>query len=71
MTLPPAFTASQTAPSMPAPNSAPFVFSAGPAAPVGPPKTIPAAPGYFSASVGSNMSHKMDALGQLLEEAKG
>ncbi|NWX71356.1 GGA3 protein, partial [Alca torda] len=71
VTLPSAFTASQTAPSIPAPNSAPFVFSAGPAAPAGPPKTIPAAPGYFSSSVGSSMSHKMDALGQLLEETKG
>ncbi|XP_068007659.1 ADP-ribosylation factor-binding protein GGA3 isoform X3 [Melanerpes formicivorus] len=70
-TLPSAFTASQTAPSIPAPNSAPFVFSAGPAAPAGPPKTIPAAPGYFSSPVGSNTSQKMDALGQLLEEAKG
>uniref|UniRef100_A0A8V5HBK9 Uncharacterized protein n=1 Tax=Melopsittacus undulatus TaxID=13146 RepID=A0A8V5HBK9_MELUD len=71
VTLPSAFTASQTAPSIAAPNSAPFVFPAGPAAPVGPPKTIPAAPAYFNSSVGSNMSHKMDALGQLLEEAKG
>ncbi|NXI99725.1 GGA3 protein, partial [Psophia crepitans] len=71
VTLSSAFTASQAAPSVPAPNSAPFVFSAGPAAPAGLPKTIPAAPGYFSSSVGSNMSHKMDALGQLLEEAKG
>ncbi|NXV20333.1 GGA3 protein, partial [Cepphus grylle] len=71
VTLPSAFTASQTAPSIPAPNSAPFVFSAGPAAPAGPPKTIPAAPGYFSSSVGSSVSHKMDALGQLLEETKG
>ncbi|XP_010169786.1 ADP-ribosylation factor-binding protein GGA3, partial [Antrostomus carolinensis] len=71
VTLPSAFTASQTAPSIPAPNSAPFVFSAGPPVPAGPPKTIPAAPGYFNSSVGSNMSHKMDALGQLLEEAKG
>ncbi|NXB25210.1 GGA3 protein, partial [Rhagologus leucostigma] len=70
-TLPSAFPASQTAPSIPAPNSAPFVFPAVPAVPAGPPKTIPAAPGYFSSSVGSNMSHKMDALGQLLEEAKG
>ncbi|NWU26491.1 GGA3 protein, partial [Dyaphorophyia castanea] len=70
-TLPSAFPASQTAPSIPAPNSAPFVFPAVPAAPAGPPKTIPAAPGYFGSSVGSNMSHKMDALGQLLEEAKG
>ncbi|NXT04730.1 GGA3 protein, partial [Prunella fulvescens] len=70
-TLPSAFPASQTAPSIPAPNSAPFVFPAVPAAPAGPPKTIPAASGYFSSSVGSNMSHKMDALGQLLEEAKG
>uniref|UniRef100_A0A8C3M2X5 Golgi associated, gamma adaptin ear containing, ARF binding protein 3 n=1 Tax=Chrysolophus pictus TaxID=9089 RepID=A0A8C3M2X5_CHRPC len=33
VTLPSAFTASQTAPSMPAPNSIPFVFSAGLAAP--------------------------------------
>ncbi|KFV14919.1 ADP-ribosylation factor-binding protein GGA3, partial [Tauraco erythrolophus] len=71
VTLPSAFTASQAVPGIPAPNSAPFVFSAGPAAPAGPPKTIPAAPGFFSSSVGSNMSHKMDALGQLLEEAKG
>ncbi|NXF77831.1 GGA3 protein, partial [Sclerurus mexicanus] len=70
-TLPSAFPASQTAPPVPAPNSVPFVFSAGPAAPAGPPKTIPAAPGYFSSSVGTNMSHKMDALGQLLDEAKG
>ncbi|XP_066056661.1 ADP-ribosylation factor-binding protein GGA3 isoform X2 [Chamaea fasciata] len=70
-TLPSAFPASQTAPSIPAPNSAPFVFPAVPAAPAGPPKTIPAAPGYFSSSVGSNVPHKMDALGQLLEEAKG
>ncbi|NWH33730.1 GGA3 protein, partial [Chloropsis hardwickii] len=70
-TLPSAFPASQTAPSIPAPNSAPFVFPAVSAAPAGPPKTIPATPGYFSSSVGSNMSHKMDALGQLLEEAKG
>ncbi|KFR13722.1 ADP-ribosylation factor-binding protein GGA3, partial [Opisthocomus hoazin] len=71
VTLPSAFTASQTAPSIPAPNSAPFVFSAGQAAPAGPPKTISAAPAYFSSSVGSNMSHKMDSLEQLLEEAKG
>ncbi|RMB92264.1 hypothetical protein DUI87_31376 [Hirundo rustica rustica] len=70
-TLPSAFPASQTAPSIPAPNSTPFVFPAVPAAPAGPPKTIPAAPGYFSSSVGSNMSHKMDALGHLLEEVKG
>ncbi|NXO88917.1 GGA3 protein, partial [Certhia brachydactyla] len=70
-TLPSAFPASQTAPSIPAPNSAPFVFPAVPAAPAGPPKTIPATSGYFSSSVGSSMSHKMDALGQLLEEAKG
>ncbi|NXA95308.1 GGA3 protein, partial [Melanocharis versteri] len=70
-TLPSAFPASQTAPSLPAPNSAPFVFPAVPAAPAGPPQTIAAAPGFFSSSAGSNMSHKMDALGQLLEEAKG
>ncbi|NXA35996.1 GGA3 protein, partial [Eudromia elegans] len=70
-TLPSAFTASQPAPSGPAPNSSPFVFSAAPAAPVGPLQTLPAAPGYFSSAVGNNMSSKMDALGQLLEEAKG
>ncbi|NXD85754.1 GGA3 protein, partial [Halcyon senegalensis] len=71
VTLPSAFTASQTAPSIPAPSSAPFVFPAGPAASAGPPKTVPAAPGYFNSSVGSNMLQKMDTLGQLLEEPKG
>uniref|UniRef100_A0A8C9EMR4 Golgi associated, gamma adaptin ear containing, ARF binding protein 3 n=1 Tax=Pavo cristatus TaxID=9049 RepID=A0A8C9EMR4_PAVCR len=71
VTLPSAFTASQTAPSTPAPNSIPFVFSAGLATPVGPSKTIPAAPGYLSSSAGSSVPRKMDALGQLLEEAKG
>ncbi|NXN95023.1 GGA3 protein, partial [Rhinopomastus cyanomelas] len=71
VTLPAAFTASQAAPSIPPPNSAPFVLSAAPAATAGPPKTIPAAPGYFSSSVGSNMPHQIDVLGQLLEESKG
>ncbi|XP_072207839.1 ADP-ribosylation factor-binding protein GGA3 isoform X2 [Excalfactoria chinensis] len=71
VTLPSAFTASQTAPSMPAPNSMPFMFSAGLGAPVEPSKTIPAASGYLSSSAGSSMSHKMDTLGHLLEEAKG
>uniref|UniRef100_A0A803XV65 Golgi associated, gamma adaptin ear containing, ARF binding protein 3 n=1 Tax=Meleagris gallopavo TaxID=9103 RepID=A0A803XV65_MELGA len=61
VTLPSAFSVPHTAPSMPAPNSIPFVFSAGLAAPVGPSKTMPAVPGYLSSS----------ALGQLLEEAKG
>ncbi|NWI10305.1 GGA3 protein, partial [Crypturellus soui] len=70
-TLPSAFTASQPAPSITAPNPSPFVFSAAPAAPVGPFQTLPAAPGYFSSAVGNSMSNKMDALGQLLEEAKG
>ncbi|NWU91247.1 GGA3 protein, partial [Upupa epops] len=69
--LPATFTASQTAPNTPAPISAPFAFSAAPAGPVGPPKTIPAAPGYFSSSVGNHNSHQRDALGQLLEESKG
>ncbi|XP_010139334.1 PREDICTED: ADP-ribosylation factor-binding protein GGA3 [Buceros rhinoceros silvestris] len=71
VTLPSAFPASQTAPSIPAPNSAPFVFSAGAGAPAGPPRTTPAAPGCFSSSVGSSVSQKMDALGQLLEDTKG
>ncbi|NWH65201.1 GGA3 protein, partial [Geococcyx californianus] len=68
VTLPSAFTASQTAPSVPAPNSAPFVFSP---APAGPPRAAPAAPGYFSAAAGSSVLPGVDALGQLLEEAKG
>lgn len=71
VTLPSAFTASQSAPSMPAPNSMPFVFSAGLGAPVEPSKTVPAASGYLSSSAGSSMPHKMDTLGHLLEEAKG
>ncbi|XP_010216775.1 PREDICTED: ADP-ribosylation factor-binding protein GGA3 [Tinamus guttatus] len=70
-TLPSAFTASQPAPGITAPNPSPFVFSAASATPAGPLQTLPAAPGYFSSAVGSNMSNKMDALGQLLEEAKG
>ncbi|XP_069728831.1 ADP-ribosylation factor-binding protein GGA3 isoform X1 [Phaenicophaeus curvirostris] len=65
-TLPSAFTASQPAASIPAPNSAPFVFSTA----AGPPRPLPA-PGYFGSPVGSTVSHKMDALGHLLEEAKG
>ncbi|XP_074870953.1 ADP-ribosylation factor-binding protein GGA3 isoform X2 [Carettochelys insculpta] len=63
--LPSTFTASQTVSNMPAPNTAPFLFSAGPVAPV------PAAPRYLSSAIGGNASHKMDALGHLLEEAKG
>uniref|UniRef100_A0A803YBI0 Golgi associated, gamma adaptin ear containing, ARF binding protein 3 n=1 Tax=Meleagris gallopavo TaxID=9103 RepID=A0A803YBI0_MELGA len=47
VTLPSAFSVPHTAPSMPAPNSIPFVFSAGLAAPVGPSKTMPAVPGYL------------------------
>ncbi|XP_025902579.1 ADP-ribosylation factor-binding protein GGA3 [Nothoprocta perdicaria] len=70
-TLPSTFPASQPAACGTAPNSAPFVFSAAPAAPVGPLQTLPTAPGYFSSAVGNSMSNKMDALGQLLEEAKG
>ncbi|XP_074826997.1 ADP-ribosylation factor-binding protein GGA3 isoform X3 [Natator depressus] len=63
--LPSTFTASH----IPAPNTAPFLFSAGPAAPLGPPKTMPVQ--YLSSAVGDNALHKMDALGHLLEEAKG
>lgn len=65
--LPSTFTASQTVSSIPAPN----LFSAGPATPLGPPKTMPAPPGYLPSAMGGNTLHKLDALGHLLEEAKG
>uniref|UniRef100_A0A7M4FT63 Golgi associated, gamma adaptin ear containing, ARF binding protein 3 n=1 Tax=Crocodylus porosus TaxID=8502 RepID=A0A7M4FT63_CROPO len=65
--LPSTFTASQTVSSIPAPN----LFSAGPAAPLGPPKAVPAAPGYLPSAMGGNTLHKLDALEHLLEEAKG
>ncbi|NXU56461.1 GGA3 protein, partial [Turnix velox] len=64
VTLPSALTASQTAPNLP--NSAPFLFSAPPSAPTGPPNTP-----FFSSSVGSSVSQKVDPLEQLLEETKG
>ncbi|KAM7146049.1 ADP-ribosylation factor-binding protein GGA3 isoform 1-T1 [Macrochelys suwanniensis] len=69
--LPSTFTASQTVSNIPAPNTAPFLFSAGLAAPLGPPKAMPAAPRYLSSAMGGNALHNMDALGHLLEEAKG
>uniref|UniRef100_A0A8C8SF92 Golgi associated, gamma adaptin ear containing, ARF binding protein 3 n=1 Tax=Pelusios castaneus TaxID=367368 RepID=A0A8C8SF92_9SAUR len=65
------FTAAQTVPSIPAPNTAPFLFSAGPAASLGPPKATPAAPRYLSSAMGGNALHQLDALGHLLEETKG
>ncbi|XP_034645835.1 ADP-ribosylation factor-binding protein GGA3 isoform X2 [Trachemys scripta elegans] len=68
---PSTFTASQTVSNIPAPNTAPFLFSAGPAAPLGPPKALPATPRYLSSAMGGNALHNMDALGHLLEEAKG
>uniref|UniRef100_A0A8C3S1D6 Golgi associated, gamma adaptin ear containing, ARF binding protein 3 n=1 Tax=Chelydra serpentina TaxID=8475 RepID=A0A8C3S1D6_CHESE len=67
--LPSTFTASQTVSNIPAPNTAPFLFSAGPAAPLGPPKAMPAAPRYLSSAMGGNALHNMDALGHLLEES--
>ncbi|XP_075759808.1 ADP-ribosylation factor-binding protein GGA3 isoform X2 [Pelodiscus sinensis] len=69
--LPSTFTASQTVSNLPAPNSAPFLFPTGPAAPMGPPQAMPAAPRYLSSAIGGNALHKMDALGHLLEEPKG
>ncbi|XP_067403632.1 ADP-ribosylation factor-binding protein GGA3 isoform X2 [Emydura macquarii macquarii] len=69
--LPSTFTVSQTVSNIPAPNTAPFLFSVGPTAPLGPPKAMPAAPRYLSSAVEDNALHKLDALGHLLEEAKG
>ncbi|XP_032648836.1 ADP-ribosylation factor-binding protein GGA3 isoform X1 [Chelonoidis abingdonii] len=69
--LPSTFTAPQTISNIPAPNTDPFVFSGGPAAPLGPPKAMPATPQYLSSAMGSNALHNMDALGHLIEEAKG
>ncbi|XP_050777046.1 ADP-ribosylation factor-binding protein GGA3 isoform X2 [Gopherus flavomarginatus] len=69
--LPSTFTAPQTISNIPAPNTAPFLFSGGPAAPLGPPKAMPATPQYLSSAMGGNALHNMDALGHLIEEAKG
>ncbi|XP_030390241.1 ADP-ribosylation factor-binding protein GGA3 isoform X2 [Gopherus evgoodei] len=69
--LPSTFTAPQTISNIPAPNTAPFLFSGGPAAPLGPPKAMPATPQYLSSAMGGSALHNMDALGHLIEEAKG
>ncbi|XP_042306216.1 ADP-ribosylation factor-binding protein GGA3 isoform X2 [Sceloporus undulatus] len=63
------FTAPPPVSSIPAPTSAPFMFSAGP--PLGLPNTVPAASGYIGCALGSNGLHKMNPLGHLLDESKG
>uniref|UniRef100_A0A8D0GVV3 Golgi associated, gamma adaptin ear containing, ARF binding protein 3 n=1 Tax=Sphenodon punctatus TaxID=8508 RepID=A0A8D0GVV3_SPHPU len=68
--LPSTFSAPPTVSSAAAPNAASFVFSVGPAAPLGPPGAMPAAPGYLNSAAGSNALHKLDALDHLLDEAK-
>lgn len=62
------FTTPQPVPSIPAPTSAPFIFSAGP--PLGPPNAMPVTPGYLGSVMGNNGLHKIDALGHLLDETK-
>ncbi|XP_053153180.1 ADP-ribosylation factor-binding protein GGA3 isoform X2 [Hemicordylus capensis] len=63
------FTTPHPVPSITAPTSAPFMFSAGP--PLGPPHAMPVAPGYLGSAMGSNGLHKIDPLGHLLDENKG
>ncbi|KAJ6660369.1 hypothetical protein lerEdw1_017792 [Lerista edwardsae] len=60
------FTTPQPVPGLPAPTSAPFMFSAGP--PLGPPNAMP---GYLGSAMGNNGLHKIDPLGHLLDETKG
>ncbi|CAO2646066.1 ADP-ribosylation factor-binding protein GGA3 [Lemmus lemmus] len=55
--------------SAPAPSTGSFLFSSGPA-PASVPKAEPAAPEYHNSALGDSTSHRLDALDQLLEEAK-
>ncbi|XP_066877167.1 ADP-ribosylation factor-binding protein GGA3 isoform X2 [Kogia breviceps] len=55
--------------SVPAPLAGSFSFSTGPA-PASAPKAEPAAPGHHGSALGDSTLHQLDALDQLLEEAK-
>ncbi|XP_057570889.1 ADP-ribosylation factor-binding protein GGA3 isoform X2 [Hippopotamus amphibius kiboko] len=55
--------------SVPAPKAGSFLFSTG-LAPASAPKAEPTAPGYHGSALGDSTLHQLDALDQLLEEAK-
>uniref|UniRef100_A0A8D1VGK5 Golgi associated, gamma adaptin ear containing, ARF binding protein 3 n=2 Tax=Sus scrofa TaxID=9823 RepID=A0A8D1VGK5_PIG len=55
--------------SVPASSAGPFLFSAG-LAPTAAPKAEPTAPGHQGSALGNSTLHQLDALDQLLEEAK-
>nr|XP_021491234.1 ADP-ribosylation factor-binding protein GGA3 isoform X3 [Meriones unguiculatus] len=67
--LPAPFPAPVVPASAPAPSPGSFMFSSGPAS-ASVPKAEPAAPEYHSSALGDSTSHHLDALDQLLEEAK-
>uniref|UniRef100_A0A8C2MLS6 Golgi associated, gamma adaptin ear containing, ARF binding protein 3 n=1 Tax=Cricetulus griseus TaxID=10029 RepID=A0A8C2MLS6_CRIGR len=67
--LPAPFPAPVVPASVPAPSTGSFMFSSGPA-PASIPKAEPAAPKYHSSALGDSTSNRLDALDQLLEEAK-
>lgn len=54
---------------VPAPTASPFLFSTG-LAPALAPKAEPIAPGHRGSTLGDSTLHQLDALDQLLEEAK-
>ncbi|XP_055431090.1 ADP-ribosylation factor-binding protein GGA3 isoform X1 [Bubalus kerabau] len=54
---------------VPAPTASPFLFSTG-LAPALAPKAEPIAPGHRGSTLGNSTLHQLDALDQLLEEAK-
>ncbi|XP_008564289.1 PREDICTED: ADP-ribosylation factor-binding protein GGA3 [Galeopterus variegatus] len=67
--LPPPFPASVVPASIPAPCVGSLSFSTGLASAVAP-EAGPAAPGYHGSALGGSTLHHLDALDQLLEEAK-
>uniref|UniRef100_A0A8C6DN15 Golgi associated, gamma adaptin ear containing, ARF binding protein 3 n=1 Tax=Moschus moschiferus TaxID=68415 RepID=A0A8C6DN15_MOSMO len=54
---------------VPAPKASPFLFSTG-LVPAPAPKAEPIAPGYHGSALGDSTLHQLDALDQLLEDAK-
>lgn len=54
---------------VPAPTASPFLFSTGLASALAP-KAEPIAPGHRGSTLGDSTPHQLDALDQLLEEAK-
>ncbi|XP_014644732.1 PREDICTED: ADP-ribosylation factor-binding protein GGA3 isoform X2 [Ceratotherium simum simum] len=67
--LPPPCPAPVVPASVPAPKAGSFLLSAG-LAPSSAPKAEPTAPGYHGSALGDSTLHQLDALDQLLEEAK-